>query len=292
MPRAAIAAQMTSTGAGPRAERIVLDSGFATGALIWGSGSPTLVLLHGVGDCALVWSEFVRTISFQGTILALDLPGHGDSDALPPGRTAVPALASCVADALSRFDARSYVFMGHSLGAQVAIHLAFKLRRRTAGLVLVEGGPYTRPAANAAIHNALRVAPQRFASMGEYVEELRARLPLADPRVLAEFAGGMLKSDEPGTLRLKCDADVATSVGFSPDNELVACLECVSCPSLVIRGAWSSVLPEDEAQRMLGHIGVGALAEVSAAGHCVPLENPSGLAESVERFLEQALLHV
>jgi pimeloyl-ACP methyl ester carboxylesterase len=289
MHQSTLLTKMSRPEVEPRATRLVLDSGRTARALLWGSGSPMLVLLHGIGDCAFVWNELVRTLSFPGTIVALDLPGHGDSDPLPAGRATVPELAKFVAEVLGRFDARTYVLVGHSLGAQVAIHLVEKLRRRTAALVLVEGGPYTRAAGNAAISNALHMATRHFDSIEACVDELCARLPLVEPRVLFELAQAMLKRNERGVLQLKGDPDVVTAVGFSPDSELISRLARVGCPSLVVRGNWSSVLPEADAQRMLDHIGIGSLAEVSGAGHCVPLENPAGLAGAVEPFLEQVL---
>jgi pimeloyl-ACP methyl ester carboxylesterase len=257
--------------------------------LVWGSGPALTVLLHGVGDCALVWDPVVRSMRPRGTVVALDLPGHGNSDPWPADRMSVESIAEGVSHAIEPFGASSLVFVGHSLGAQVAIHLADRYRERTAALMLVDGGPYTRQAANAAIYEKLRQTPDRHESLDDYLAVLRARFPLAEERVLAQFADGTSKRNADGLFELKCGAELATSVQYSSDEQLVERLQRLACPTLVVRGAWSSVLPVQEAQRMLDHLDIGGLVEVPEAGHCVPLENPAGLGAVLEQYLDQVL---
>ena len=91
-----------------------------------GNGEDLLVLLHGLGATADIWSSFLaaRPAHWRGRILALDLPGHGSSDALDSYD--MPAVASAVATALSKRlgDASRYRVLGHSYGGVVALELA------------------------------------------------------------------------------------------------------------------------------------------------------------------------
>ncbi len=45
----------------------------------WGSGSPRLVLIHGMGDGAFVWDELVSQLRVTTSGVTVDLRGHGDS---------------------------------------------------------------------------------------------------------------------------------------------------------------------------------------------------------------------
>ena len=47
-----------------------------------GQGDRLLVLLHGMGATAGVWSRMLAEPRWHGRWLALDLPGHGGSEVL------------------------------------------------------------------------------------------------------------------------------------------------------------------------------------------------------------------
>jgi pimeloyl-ACP methyl ester carboxylesterase len=47
--------------------------------LIGGNGSESLLLLHGMADCALVWSSLADHLGSRYRIIAPDLRGHGES---------------------------------------------------------------------------------------------------------------------------------------------------------------------------------------------------------------------
>jgi pimeloyl-ACP methyl ester carboxylesterase len=87
-----------------------------------GEGEPLLVLLHGLGASADVWSglhELVRA-RWPGCWLTPDLPGHGRSARL--SRYTIGHLAASVARVVPSAD--RVVVLGHSLGGAVALALA------------------------------------------------------------------------------------------------------------------------------------------------------------------------
>ncbi len=49
-----------------------------------GPPGPTILLIHGLGSSWLTWRENIQPLVQAGyTVIALDLPGHGDSDNTP-----------------------------------------------------------------------------------------------------------------------------------------------------------------------------------------------------------------
>ena len=97
-----------------------------------------VLLLHGLASNASRWSEFVRhtTLGADWTLLAPDLRGHGTlRNAGPAGIEAWCADLDAVLDAAC---ARNALLVGHSLGAQVALHYAATRAQRVRGLVMID----------------------------------------------------------------------------------------------------------------------------------------------------------
>lgn len=101
-----------------------------------GTGERTIVLLHGFGGDLDNWLFNVGPVSAKAEVVALDLPGHGESAIALPGTT-VEALAGFVAAFLDQLGIARCHLAGHSLGAAVAAQLALDHPDRVAGLVLI-----------------------------------------------------------------------------------------------------------------------------------------------------------
>jgi pimeloyl-ACP methyl ester carboxylesterase len=100
-----------------------------------GSGPP-LVLLHGIGLSRRAWDPVVPALGERFDVLALDLPGFGESALLPPQEEPIPAvLAASAADLLDTLGIGSPHLVGNSLGGWVALELAHL--RPTASLTLL-----------------------------------------------------------------------------------------------------------------------------------------------------------
>ena len=65
-------------------------------ALVWGEAPPELVLLHGGAQNAHTWDTVAMALGRP--LVAIDLPGHGHSDAPAHGSLGVRSNATDVAD--------------------------------------------------------------------------------------------------------------------------------------------------------------------------------------------------
>ena len=89
-----------------------------------GSGEP-LVLLHGLGSSRSAWLPVLPILAERFDVIAVDLPGFGDSEPLPTGFEPNPAaLAAAVADTLTRLGVDTAHVAGNSLGGWIALELA------------------------------------------------------------------------------------------------------------------------------------------------------------------------
>ncbi|MFQ5994248.1 MAG: alpha/beta fold hydrolase [Acidiferrobacterales bacterium] len=99
---------------------------------------PLLLLLHGMASNLTRWSEFVEQTSLKDhwDIMRVDLRGHGEP--IYRGRLSMEIWSQ---DTVRLLDAEGYaeaVLIGHSLGAQLALHFASLCPNRTRGLALID----------------------------------------------------------------------------------------------------------------------------------------------------------
>jgi LPS sulfotransferase NodH/2-polyprenyl-3-methyl-5-hydroxy-6-metoxy-1,4-benzoquinol methylase len=189
------------------------------------------------------------------------------------------------------------VLVAHSLGADVAIRYAAENASRVAGLVIVDFGPeLDKKGIDELVRNFLAV-PRAFATVEEYWEWLIARRPLADPKLLRQFALYNLRQSSSQTWELKSDPQLASRsqiVKFDAINDyyinpnLWPMLTQVKCTTLVVRGMASGILPYKVANRMVERVLANArLATIAAAGHSVMFDNPVEFSARISSFLAE-----
>jgi pimeloyl-ACP methyl ester carboxylesterase len=125
----------------PSAERLTLDlpDGRALSALRLGTGRPQVVLLHGAGLNAHTWDT--TALALGAPVLAIDLPGHGDSTWRDDADYRPRTLAPDVILGIEEWAAAPVVLVGHSLGGITAAAVAAQRPDLVASLVLVDITP-------------------------------------------------------------------------------------------------------------------------------------------------------
>ncbi len=105
----------------------------------YGKGREALVLIHG-WTCNLdYWRDQVPDFAKRNRVIALDLPGHGQSD--KPDLVYSMDLFARAVDAVMR-DAKveRAVLVGHSMGTPIARQFYRKYPQKTLAIVIVDGG--------------------------------------------------------------------------------------------------------------------------------------------------------
>ena len=159
-----------------------------------------LLLLHGGASNHTRWSEFVdeTRLSSSWDIAFPDLRGNGAS--MTRRRLDIDTWCADIRDVARAESSNGAVLVGHSLGAQLAMHYAVRFPRETRGLVLLdpvfEGALSGRQAwlkRNRRAALALLRAVQWLNGIGLR----RRRLPDRDLRALDEETRIALAGDEP-----------------------------------------------------------------------------------------------
>ena len=160
-----------------------------------GAHDEAIVLLHGIAGSAETWVPVLdRCATLGRRVLALDLPGHGESEA-PRADYGLGAMASIVRDVLAVSGVRHATVVGHSLGGGIAMQFAYQFPEMCDRLVLVGSaglGPEVSPVLRAA---ALPGAPAVLALVVN-------RVTLALARAVGRLGRRLGRSFKPETREL------------------------------------------------------------------------------------------
>lgn len=101
-----------------------------------GNGPETFVLLHGYADGLEVWNEITPSLAARGTVVLIELRGHGYSSG-PAGPYAWDDLAGDIVKVTDELGVQKATFIGHGLGGIIALLTALAAPDRVERLVLL-----------------------------------------------------------------------------------------------------------------------------------------------------------
>jgi pimeloyl-ACP methyl ester carboxylesterase len=224
---------------------VVVEPGDRIHFLDWGGGDaggesgPGTLLVHGLSNTAWSWTPVARRVRAARHVIAMDLRGHGLSDAptegYDPPTFAGDVLAVAEGSGLLTTPDEHVVLAGHGFGAIVAAWAAAEMADRCAGLVLVDGGWESIEAASGMdvdeFLRGLDEPPEVMRSMAAYLADREAFDPAtweadqeraARATVVETHAGKVVPSTRPHAL----EASVRAMFRYDP----LATLAAVTAP--------------------------------------------------------------
>lgn len=135
----------------PVRDRLLTLAGIRTALLDGGHGRP-IILLHGQGEFAAVWTRVIPDLVSRYHMIAPDLPGHGASN-LPEKTLDRRRIYSWLEELIESTCEEPPILVGHLLGGAIAARFARVQRNRIRQLVLVDsmGLSWFRPSAKFAL---------------------------------------------------------------------------------------------------------------------------------------------
>ena len=235
-----------------------------------------VVLLHGAGGSHLSWPAEVRHLADQ-RIYALDLPGHGKSQARE-GQQSIGGYARLVLEWLDSLKLPQAVFIGHSMGSALALALAIHHPERVLAIGLIGSGVRLR------VHPELLAAASSPTSYLRAVEMLVSRSfsRHASSR-LVELAGQRMAETRQSVLY----GDLLACNTFDVSQQITR----VRQPTLVMCGIDDQMTPIRYAQYLADAIPAARLQLIPAAGHMLMLEQPQATAATLDAWLKTIPYH-
>jgi pimeloyl-ACP methyl ester carboxylesterase len=136
-----------------------------------GGTGPPLVLVHGLGLSWRSWQPVFKALEACHDVVAIDLPGFGESPAPSDGTAPTPSrLADAVESELDRLGLDAPALVGNSLGGWVALELARRGRAARA-VVISPAGLESLPerAMVIALNELMRVWARLGAPLGRWL---------------------------------------------------------------------------------------------------------------------------
>ncbi|MFD0686210.1 alpha/beta fold hydrolase [Actinomadura fibrosa] len=263
-----------------RRESVEVGPGQRISALVWGDGPPEVVLLHGGAQNAHTWDTVA--LALDRPLVALDLPGHGHSDRRADRDYLPVRNAEAVAAAVERLAPDAGTVVGMSLGGLTAIRLAARRPDLVRRLVVVDVTPGVTPEKAAPITNFVN-GPETFGSLDELLERTVAFNP---GRSVSSLRRGILHNtvrSPDGTWRWRWDRFLTPGAGFG-FGALWDDLGAVKAPALLVRGALSGVVSDEDAAEFARRVPHARVETVEGAGHSVQGDRPVELARLIDGF--------
>ncbi len=260
-----------------------------------GADEPPLVLIHGLSSSMGFWEHQLPTLANDRRVLALDLPGYGMSGR-PDAPFTPPWYADLILAWLDTLDVKNAVWVGHSMGGQIAITAALDHPERVDRLIL---------SAPAGIETFNRGAADWMKTF--WTEDQASKA--SEQELRATFENLVFNRKDTGVERLLeervrmagtpafrgTSVAVSRSVAGMLDHPVAHRLDELKMPALLVFGTDDRMIPNSlftggrtltiaEAGREA--ISGSRLVMLKGAGHTVHHDDPDGFNGAVREFLD------
>ena len=270
-------------------DKTVSANGINLHYLDWGNTSaPPVLLVHGLRGHAHSWDDVSAALCQDYHVLALDQRGRGDTDWAPDGDYSGAAYVADLVGFCQALKLDSFILVGHSMGGRNSLAFASQHSDQLKKLVIVDIGPTVDPVGGARITTEMQQVPEEFDSLDAVVEYMSKQNRFASDRVVRrrlQYATRELPNGKIGWRYDLAIREQRRNCTAPPADDLWPMLPNISCPTLIVRGKQTDLLPAEVAQRMVETLPDARLVEIDQAGHMVFEDNPEDFIAAVHRFI-------
>ncbi len=284
------AATAQEDGLEPRSRTsLPIAAGESLAVTISGDGTP-VVLLPGLFGSAYGYrrlTAILDTMGYRSTII--EPLGIGSSSRPPSADYSLTAQADRIAAALDTLGLGRAVFVAHSVGASIAMRVAYRHPKLVRGIVSLEGGP-TEAATTKNFRRLIKIVPiaqrafdtRRF-MLGLIYSEMK-KVSADDSWVDATVVQGYTEG-----LTIDYDATLSAYQGMAKAVEpesIIENLAAIPCPVVLLIGDFKhgSRPPREEISTLASHLRAFSVDTVSGSGFFIQEEQPSAVATAVEEM--------
>jgi pimeloyl-ACP methyl ester carboxylesterase len=242
----------------------------------YGKGKDALVLIHGWGSNLTFWREQIPEFAKRNRVIALDLPGHGESDK-PQIAYSMDLFANAIDAVLRDAKVERAVLVGHSMGTPVVRQFYRKYPQKTLGIVIVDGAlrPFGTKEMREQFMTMFR-GPKYKEAGAQMFAQMMVTLPAADQeRIKTSF------SNTPQYVLVSAMESMSQDSLYGPDK--------MNVPVLAILA--KSPFWQPDTEEFLHSLAPDLeLHWFEGVGHFVMMEKPKEFNEMVIAFLNKKAL--
>jgi pimeloyl-ACP methyl ester carboxylesterase len=159
----------------------------------YGEGKEAIVFIHGWSCNLNFWKANIPAFINQSRVIAIDLPGHGESDK-PQATYSMDLFARAIDAALTDAGVERATLVGHSMGTPVIRQFYRKYPNKTRALVIVDGS--LRPFDSAQMKQFME--PLRGPNYKEHAERMIGFISqmVKDKKTVEEIRAAMMSTPQ------------------------------------------------------------------------------------------------
>ncbi len=254
--------------------------------------APVLILVHGFGDSHFTWEGWIPVLSPHYRLIAVDLPGHGLTEAPDSYILRSADLADLVVKLAKNIGIDHFSIAGNSLGGGVAWQVAVRHADVLDALILADAAGWPQPPASASPSLAFRLMAH---PLGRELLKHIDNKPLIRQGVRGEVGDPAVITDAfidrwavlqraPGHRDILLDIDMGSA--FTATPEIVG---AIKTPTLILHGEIDPVIPKSSGEKFANAIVGSRLIVYPGVGHLPQVEIPQQSAQDVDDFLQSVL---
>jgi len=258
-----------------------------------GGGGLPVILIHGLGASAEIWSANIGALASRHRVYVPDLPGFGHTEKPEWMDYGPGAYSRFVRDFMAALGIGRAALVGHSLGGGVALRVILDDPGRVDRLILVSSAGLGRE-----VSLPLRIASIPFFDRIFFKPPLPVfirflhRLVYYRAAITPEFAHLYYEMFfQPGSVRAFTSIlrNIATLRGARPGilEPIREGLGAITAPALILWGRQDRILPVSQAFDAAGRIPGARLHVFERCGHMPNVEYPKEFNRLVLEFLQE-----
>lgn len=252
---------------------------------------PVVLFLHGAAASAHSFAGLLPLLADEYRCIALDLPGHGFSDAAPSFRSGLERVAEDITRLLAIEDITPEAIIGHSAGAAIALGLAARKAFPACPVVSLNGAFSEFEGIAGVVFPALAkllsinpVAPVLFSAttternVAQLLSSTGSQMTPAQTRLYYRLIRD--RSHVSGVLSMMAAWDLRSLARQMPE---------IDCPCLLLVGSHDRVVDPKVSKIAAERLPDARVQSMSRLGHLMHEEDPQAIADLTKDFLAARL---
>jgi len=244
-----------------------------------GYGEP-IILIHGMFTSSFCWINTIHELATSYKVYTLDLPGWGKSDK-PKVNYSIIYYTKLLNEFMSCLKIEQSIFMGHSIGGQIALNMAVENPKKVKKLILVNSGGILPS----------KLPKSLLLFKVPLIGYLLSCWVMRKSAIKSMMLNVMFFNSQCVTEDVLSDALKSSKYAFSKLmgnlTDLRDRLSEIRIPTLIVWGEKDRSLPPDMGSLFNKLIPNSVLEVIQEAGHYPQIEKPEVFNSIIQRFLSE-----
>lgn len=257
-----------------------------------------VLFLHGLLGTSEDWTPMMKALSPSARVIAVDLPGHGESQILQHDAenfsqisVTIQSIADLLLKLICNITDGEVVVVGYSMGARIALHMALNQNHKISGAVLISGSPGLKHEASRRRRTAMDKSRAKFllsSGLECFIETWYSAKMWASLREHPQFDSLVRTRRKHSNITDLSKVLADSSIGCQ--KSLWEDLKYLEKPLLIVAGE-KDLKFKEISERMCSEADCRNRQElcemvvVPESGHAVHVENPLPLIRAIRKFL-------